>query len=488
MRSNHSSFDTPHFRLLSDSQVEDLHLATLEVLKRTGVRVFEEEALDLLRRGGADISDGNLVRIPSHLVERAIRTAPKSITLYTRDGKPAISAQGTNVYYGPSVSSAYFLDPYSQERRQPTKEDVANVAKLCDALPNIDFVMGMVVVADCPLGLADREEFEAMVLNTNKPLVGWAYDAEGAKDIVEMGVAVRGSLEDLQRKPFFVMLADPTSPLSHSQAALQKFLYMADKNLPSLYLSNPMQAASSPATMAGSIVVSNAEMLSGLVLCQLKREGAPFFYSGLPLPLDLKTTVIAQASPEGRLTIGGCAEMAQYYHLPTFGVGGISDSKFFDEQAALEGAFTSIMAGLSGINLVHGLGFVESALTGSLEMLAVQDEMIGMFKRMMGGIEVNEETLALDVIDQVGPGGQYLDTDHTLKHYKENWYPRLMDRGNHSEWEEKGKKSLSRRANELVRQTLETYQPDELPSAVRQRIRGIMKRAEEKAGAQGAGQ
>lgn len=484
MRSNHSSFDTPQFRVLSDSQIEDIHLATLEVLKRTGVRVFDEEALDLMRHGGADVSDGNLVRVPSHLVEWAIRTAPKKITLYTRDGNPAILAEGTNIYYGPSVSSAYFLDPYSGERRQPTKQDVADVSKLCDALSNVSFVMGMVVVGDCPLGLADREEFEAMVLNTNKPLVGWAYDAEGAADIVEMGIAVRGSLEELQRKPFFVLLADPTSPLAHSRTALQKFLFMAGQNLPSLYLSNPMQAASAPVTMAGSIVVSNAEMLSGLVLCQLKREGAPFFYSGLPLPLDLKTTIIAQASPEGYLSIAGCAEVAHYYGLPTFGVGGITDSKVFDEQAALEGAIGALTAGLSGINLVHGLGFVESALTGSLEMLAVQDEVIGMFKRMMGGIEVNEETLALDVIDQVGPGGQFLDTEHTLKHYKENWYPRLMDRRNYNEWEENGKKPLRQRANETVRQILEPYQPEQLPRDVRERIREVVRKAEEKAGAQ----
>lgn len=478
-KSNRMSFDNPQFRILSGDQIEDIHLATLEILRRTGVRIHAEEGLELMRRAGADISDGNLVRIPSRLAEWALDAAPKSITLYTRDGRPGIRAEGRNVYYGNAVSASNIIDPYTAERRPFKKQDVADVARLCDALPNIDFVMGLGVVSDCPIGLADREEFEALVLNTNKPLVGWAYEAEGYADIVEIGIAVRGSLEELQRWPFFALLADPTSPLSHSRVAVQKLLYLAEKNLPNLYLSSPIQSAAAPITPAASVVIANAELISGLVLCQLKREGSPYIFCGEPHPLDLKTTALCLAAPETFITLGALAEVAEYYRLPNFGIAGCTESKVFDEQAAIEGALGIAFAALSGINFVHGLGFLESALTGSLEMLVVQDEVVGMIKRVAQGMEVSEETLAIDLIDQLGPGGHFLDTDHTLRHFRENWYPTLMDRLDYSNWQDTGRKTLRERANEKVRSILENHRPPSLSDETRARIRGVVRRAEE---------
>lgn len=480
MRSSYLSITAPQFRVLSDGQIEDIHQATLEVLKRTGARVYHEEGLALMRKAGASISDGNLVRIPPHLVEWAIRTAPSNITIYTRDGKPAMYLTGTNVYYGTGPSLPNIRDPYTGERRLVKKQDVANVAKLVDALPNISYVMSMAIVSDCTVGMADREEFEAMVLNTSKPIVGWAFELEGYKDIISMGIAVRGSLEELQHKPFFVLYAEPSSPLMHSEEAVDKLLYMAERHLPCLYTPGVLSGASSPVTNAGTIVIDNCELLAGLVLAQLKREGAPCIFGGGSMPLDLRTTNPAFGSPESWLNHAALAELARYYKLPSWGFGGVTDAKVFDEQASLEGALSVMAAALSGANLVHDVGYIESGLTGSLEMVAVQDEVIGMVKRFMQGVEVSEETLAVDAIDEVGPGGHFLSSPHTLRHCRETYYPALMDRRNYQEWLDAGQKTLGQRANEKVRDIIENYQPEQLSGNVKDRIRQVMATADEK--------
>lgn len=481
MRSSRSSFGSAQFRILSDNQIEDLHLATLETMKRTGVRIYSEEGVELLRKAGADASDGNRCRIPSHLVESAIRSAPSSITLYTRDGRPAMHLEDHRSYFGTGPSLPNILDPYTGERRAVVKEDVVNVAKVCDALPNFDFVMSLGIVSDCPLGTADVAEFEAMVLNTNKPVVGWAYELEGYYDILDMALAVRGSLEEIQRYPFFALYSEPTSPFHHSKEAVDKLLFCAARRIPSLYAPTTMQGASAPVTNAGAIVVANTELLTGLVMSQLKQEGAPYIYGGFAVPLDYRTTVMGIASPEALVNSAAIADLAHHYRLPDFSVAGLADSKVFDEQCAIEGTVATMMAGLSGSNLNHDIGYIESGLTASLEMVVAMDEVIGMLKHIMRGIEVNEETIALDLIDEIGPGGHFMATDHTLRHYKENWYPSIFDRWNLSGWEEKGRKTLAQRANEKVRDIIEDYRPQPLPIAVQDRIREITRRAKERA-------
>lgn len=480
MRSNHSSFGTPHFRVLSDDQIEDIHLATLEVLQRTGVRIFDQEGLDLMKKAGADVC-GDRVRVPAHLVEWALQSKPPRVTIYGRDGDPAMYLEDYRVYYGTGPSLPTIVDPFTGERRAVLKQDVANYARLVDALPNIDYTMSMAIVSDCPLGLADREEFHAMVLNTKKPIVGWAYDVDGYADIVEMGIAVRGSLEDLQRRPFFILYAEPTSPLKHSEDAVQKLLYLAERNLPNLYTPGVMLGASGPVTDAGALVVANSELLTGLVLCQLKREGSPFIYGGGVMPLDLRTTVGCYAAPESLLNSAALSDIAHHYRVPMWGFGGVSDSKVFDQQASLEGALASMMAALSGANLIHDVGYIESGLAGSMPSIAVNDEVIGFLKRFMAGMEINAETLSVDLINQVGPGGQYLDTEQTLTHYRENWYPSLLDRHDYFDWEALGKKTLGQRATEKVHQIIKTHQPEPLPRSVQDRLAAIVSRSEQKA-------
>lgn len=481
MRTGRSSFESPQFRVLSDNNIEDIHFATLEVLKRTGVRIHDEEGLELMRRGGADISDGTLVRIPAHLAEWALRSAPSELTLYTRDGRPAMQLENYEVYYGTGPSLLKIMDPETGERRPVKKQDVADAARLCDALTNIDFVMSMGIVSDCAPGISDREEFHAMVLNTRKPIIAWAYDAAGCADIVNMGIMVRGSLKELQRRPFFILYAQPSSPLQHSKESVSKLLYVAGRQLPNLYTPGVMLGASSPVTSAGGLVIANAELITGLVLCQLKSEGAPFIYGGGAKPLDLRTMVVAYGSPEAYINCAALADIAHHYHIPVWGYGGVTDSKLFDEQAAIEGSLSTILATLSGANLVHDIGYLESAITGSLEMIAVTDEVIGMLKRFMLGIEVNDETLGMDLIGETSLGSPFLSSRHTIEHCRKNRYPALMDRHGYAEWSETGRKSLAQRANERVREILKDYEPERLQRGTEEKLAAIMAALEKRA-------
>jgi trimethylamine--corrinoid protein Co-methyltransferase len=268
-----------------------------------------------------------------------------------------------------------------------------------------------------------------------------------------------------------------TSGLRHNEEALQKLLFLAGKGLPALYIPEINAGISGPMTIAGSLALSNAGVLVGLVLSQLRREGAPFIVPGWGGEgLDMKTMVSPYCEPG---TKGMAHALARHYHLPMFGLGGCSESKLVDGQAAAEAALTLMAETLGGANLIHDLGYLESGLCGSLAQLVICDEMVGWLEHMFAPVEISEETLALDLIDQVGPDGQFLDTDHTMAHFRERWYPRVFERGNYDQWRAKGTSSLGERAVERVNEILSEHKPEPLPRDVAQRIRAIVLRAEQ---------
>jgi trimethylamine--corrinoid protein Co-methyltransferase len=480
MRSNCTVHNTPQFQALSENQLEELHLATLEVLRRTGVDVLEGEARELLRRAGAKV-DGTRVRIPPHLVEWAMRTAPPRIVLCDRTGNPAVYLEDGKGYYGTGSDTHYIIDPYTGRRRKPVKADIESVARVCDHLPNIDFVMCMGIASDVPESISDLHHFEAMVTNTAKPLVFTAWSLENLKDIVEMAEAVAGGEEALRLHPFITLYAQPISPLQMAPEGLEKLLYMAGKGLPTIWTPGMVAGATAPVTIAGAIVQGNAEGLAGLTVAQLRREGAPIVSGSGSMWLDMVSSISVYNAPESLISIAAWHQLTRSYRLPVWSYAGCSESKVFDEQAALEGAMVTLVAALSGGNLIHDVGYLESGLTTSFEMLVTSDEVIGIVKRFMQGIEVNEETLALDTINKVGPGGHFLGEDHTYRHFREHWYPGLLDRGNYQSWVANGKTTLAQRVNQRVREILETHSPEPLPEEARRELTKIIGRAEQRA-------
>ena len=480
MRANYQVNATPLFRVLSDDQIEDIYLGTLEVLERTGTRVYSDEGLELLREAGCQVSDGNLVRIPSWLVKTSLETVPERITLAGRDRSKRITLEYNKIYFGTGSDCPFILDPYTDQRRRYTFDDVYNAAKVAEALPNIDFHMSLGLTSDVPIGSYDRHQLLAMLKGTTKPLVITAVDRNGLADQYEMACEVLGGAEEFARAPLFVVYIEPSSPLNNSKEAVEKVLYAAEKGIPAIYTPCPMCGGTAPTTLAGLLVQCLAESMTGLVLAQLKKKGAPIIIGGVMSIMDMSSTIMSYGAPEMTLLSAAMTDLAKRLRLPMFSTAGCSDAKVLDQQAAIEAAISVAVAALSGANLIHDVGYLESGLIGSYDMLVMSDEIIGMVKHILRGIAVDDEHLALHVIDRVGPGGHYLADDHTLKHFKtEFWYPTLLDRARWEDWEAAGAKSLGQRVREKVLDIIENFEPEPLDADVEAGLKAICARADE---------
>jgi trimethylamine--corrinoid protein Co-methyltransferase len=476
IRTNDRTFLSAHFRRMSDEQCQKIHWASLEVMERTGVRLYEQEAIDLLQRAGAHVSDGNLVRIQSGLVEKAFTTVPRRVVLCDRHGNRVVPIEGHRSFYGPGSDCLNIIDHRTGERRKPVLQDIVEGMILADALPNIDFVMSMVLPVDVSQMVADRYQMEAMLNHTTKPIVYVTTEFSGCVDAVEMAEAVAGGADALRLNPFVACYINVTTGLRHNEEALQKLLYLAEKGLPSLYIPVGLGGATAPVTAAGCQTVWNVGALVGLVISQLKREGAPYIMAGWGAgALDMRTMTQPYAEPDRR---GIAQAMAHFYGLPMFALGGCSDSKCLDGQAGIEAALTLMVTALTGGHIVHDLGYLESGLCYSLAQLAVCDEIIGWLDHCLRGVDVSDEALAVDLIHQVGPDGQYLDSKHTLKHFRNRWYPTLIDRDNYDNWQASGAKTLEQRAAEKVEKILAKHRPEPLPADVAQAVHAVVERAE----------
>ncbi len=293
-----------------------------------------------------------------------------------------------------------------------------------------------------------------------------------------MAAAVVGGLKNLQANPFIIHYSEPNSPLILTETALDKLLLCAELKIPLLFTPGSMSGGTAPATRAGALVTSVAESLGGLVIHQLKHAGAPIISGGNSLVLDLLTTICSYGAPEFHLAISAYTELFHYYKLPVWGFAGCSDAHLVDEQAAIEATFSIMMNAMSGTNLIHDVGYLSSGLTGSCEMLVMSAEIIGMVKRMLRGILVDRESLAVEVIDRVGPGGHFLMEEHTIEHMRsEFWRPSLLNRDSLEIWQNKGNLPLRERLNQKVRSILKKHRAQPLAKNLSQQIRTIIEKA-----------
>lgn len=465
-----------HFARLTPEQCDRLHHASLEILERTGVRLYEPEALDLFKRAGAHISDGNRARIPARLVEQALAAAPRRVTLYNRDGLPVMPVEGHHTFFGPGSDCLNVVDHRTGQRRQPKLQDVVEGVTVCNALEQVDFCMSMFLPGDVHQEIADRYQMEVMLNTTAKPIIFVTYALSGCVDAVEMAEAVVGGPAALHEKPCVACYINATTGLNHNQEALQKLLYLAGKGLPMLYIPGVMAGLTEPVTVAGSTAVKNAGALVGVTLSQLKRAGTPIIVPGWGgVGLDMRSMVRPYCEPDHR----GVAEALAHHHgLPMFSLAGVSDAKLVDQQAGIEAALTLMVEAITGGHIVHDLGYLESGLTFSLAQLVICDEIVAWIKHFVQDVEINDETLALDWIDRAGPDGQFLKMEHTRRHFRERWYPQLLERDNYAGWLSKGGKTLAERAAGRVEEILSTHQPDPLPAEISRAVRAVVERAE----------
>ncbi len=466
----------PRMRMLGRRQCAAIHDASLEILRRTGVRIYHPEALQLLRQSDAQITDGNRVCFPSGLVEWALRQVPSRLALCRRGGGQAIARlEGMEVNFGTGSDCLHYLDPRTGGHRAFRAADVVDCIHVVDALPELAFCMSMGIPSDLGLSSPYRHQFALMLEHTTKPVVFVCDDRADCEAIVGMAAAAAGGMEALRLNPTVLLYSEPSTPLRHSETAMGKLLYMAEVGLPVVHSPAPMMGGTAPVTLAGGLALGNAEVLSGLVVHQLKRRGAPFVYGQGLHHLDMKTTISVYGAPEFQLARVLVAEMGRFYNMPTWGYAGHSDSCAMDEQAAIDSAFSVLVAMLSGTNLAHDLGYLEAGLTTSPEMIVLTAENILMMRAFTKGVTLDAEALALEVIEEVGPGGDFLAHEHTLKHFREYWEPGLMCRQRMEDWASEGKKRMGERLRERTIAIVEEHSPEPLPDRVREEIAYILK-------------
>lgn len=463
----------PEIRFLNPEDREAIYQGALEVLSRMGMLVLHPEGLELLRQAGCEVDEDSMVRIPAALVTRALSSAPQSIPVYDRKGELAMDLGSTRSYFGTGSDLIYALDGQSFERSVASLEDVARAARVCDALPNIDFVMSFAHPSELSPHVAYMASFQAMAENTVKPIVN---TAEGRSDLAEMrqiGILLRGSDQALRERPYTIQYAEPISPLKHPFHSVDKLLFCAESGIPCIYSPAPMAGSTAPMSMAGHVVQGLAESLFGLVMHQLKAPGAPFIMGMGAAVLDMVSSECSYNAPEYYLSYMAMIEMSHHLDLPSWGYAGTSDAQIPDGQATFEAGMMTFLSAMSGANLNHDVGYLDFGRTGSLEMIVICNEIIGQIRRMQKGVPVDASTLALEVIREVGPGGHYLMHEHTLDHVRSTqWRPKLFSRVGRDAWEQQGRLSLLDRAGQELESILASHEPEPIPEDVQGRIQG----------------
>lgn len=419
---------TPTMKILNEDQLSLIHTATLEVLEKTGVTVTHKKGLEIYADTGCVI-DKDRVRIPPNVVEKAISTAPKHVILGNRDVSEKVLLEGANTYFGATIDCVNYLDPVTEEVSESRSEHVITMAKLVDALDNYDWIMTLGIARDISEKIADRVVARIALEHCSKPVIVSCNDEESLKEAYEMAVLCRGGKESFQKAPLLGTLNCTISPLTHDDHLVAKNIFAAENDIPIVHYSGMQLGASFPATLASGIVMGSAESLSGLVLQQAINPGAPFVFGSFITVMDMKTTIFSYGAIEMTMMVGGMSQLAQRYGLPFFSTAGCTDSKQVDIQAAVEGSLQDLVMATVGGGLVHDTHcWLDHGSTLSPTYLVLGQEILTIVKKFTQGIEVSPETLAIDLIDKIGPGGTFLMDPHTMKNFKSVLYSDLFKR------------------------------------------------------------
>jgi len=474
LKVNQTIQQTTQFSVLSDDQIEQIYFAALEVLETTGARVLHERAIELFRGSDAVVTDETLVRLPASLVQRALGSNPRKITLAGRNRHRSVKLQPNAAYFGTGSDLPFTYDRKTGERRRCTRADVGDFARVVDALDQYDFHMSHGIVGDAPNPRTyDRHQFLAMLETCTKPMVLTTVDGEGLEDLWRMACMVCGGADELRLSPLFVVYIEPISPLNNDRTAMEKLLFAAEKGIPAMYTPCPSSGATAPATMAGMLVQSLAETLLAVALCHLAKPGMPLIMGGVTTVMDMATSSYSYGAPELSLVSAANTDISRWLGLPMFSTGGCTDAKVLDEQAATEMTTSLLYAQLSGANLIHDVGYMDCGTLATPEALVLCQELVGMVRAFGRGINTDDDHLALDLIDKVGPGGEFLTHDHTFDYWREWFLPKLQDRTDWETWLAEGEKTMLDRVVEETDRLLTTYEPEPLDEGLLTELKSI---------------
>jgi trimethylamine---corrinoid protein Co-methyltransferase len=463
------------FEYFSKNDLEQIHQATLTVMETTGLDFTYEPARDLFAKAGCKI-DGERVFFSKKLVEEQIKKAPSQFTLYARNPDKNIVIGGDNIAFIPCYG-APFVNDLDNGRRNGTLKDFGNFAKLAHESPYIDITGGMMTEpGDVPINHRNAERINSAMMLSDKPFMGAGTGTEDAKQTIEMASIIFGSSEELAKRPPFISILTSLTPLAFDDKMCGGIMEYAKAGMPQLISSLTIAGATGPVTMEGTLVVQNAEILAGIVLAQLIREGTPVVFSGSSSSTAMQYGTLSIGSPEMAVNTAATAQMARFYNLPVRGGGAVTDSKTVDSQSASESMMSMMMATMAGINFIlHSAGILEGYMTASYEKFVLDSEICGMCKRIKRGEQVVADKLAIDVINQVGPRGEYLTHKHTFQNFKQELYnPILGERDNFANWSTKGGLTMEQRANIKYKDILKNYEQPDIDKAVAKDLASYM--------------
>jgi len=459
-------------------QLDLIHFASLEILREVGVKVEMPEAVEIFAAAGCRVEkhgEDAIVKIPSHVVEDCLRWAPRSIVFYGRDSRDDYAVDGKRTGASPFGENVQVIDRVSRQVRKSVKLDLAQATQLCDYYNQVPMVERCMCSGDQVPGAQVLHNFQAMVGSTSKHLLlSWGTE-ETAKKILEMGYAVAGGREAFEKRPFVTAFVCPTSPLVLVKQCCEGTITAARGGAAVAIIPMALSGATAPATLGGTLVQHNAEVLSTLVLAQLTRKGTPTMYCTCSTIMDLRFAMAAVGAPEWGMLSAALARVAQYYKLPFWGNGGQSDSKLVDAQAGYEAAMTMLLTTLSGANITYGAGCLESGLTFDFAKFVLDMEAFTRVQKMVAGIDLSDEALALDIIKEVGPGGEFMTHPHTYQHMKEMSQAKVFDRRNRQTWQElSGGLDATERAYAEADRVLAEHKPMPLPEGAMTAMDGII--------------
>ncbi|MCL0050418.1 trimethylamine methyltransferase family protein [Dehalococcoidia bacterium] len=460
------------FKPLTEESIHKIHHTAMRVIEEVGFEVNSESALKLFEGAGARVDRGKqLARLPRERVMELIETAPSEINLCGRDEKHDILLGGKRVYTGTGGTALYVYHPDTGQKQLATLNDLKRIARLVDGLDNIHLFMLPTYPSELPVEQVDVNRFFAGLDNTTKHVMGGVYTLDGVKQVIRMAEIVSGSSESLRRRPLVSMIACSISPLKMDKEYGDLLVTIAGAGIPLVCPAEPLCGATSPVTLAGNLVIQTVDSLMGVMLTQIINPGSPVIFGSVASSTDLRDLKYLAGSVEMGLLNAAGAQMAHFYKLPFYATGGMTDSKVLDSQSGYESAISGLLCALAGANFIHdAAGLMEFALTVSYEKFVIDNEILGMVMRAVEGIKVNDETLAFDLIKQVGPGGNFVTAKHTRRLMRsEHYQPSLSDRNSRQDWEAKGERLTWQRAAERVEEIMSNRNSN-LPAEIRQRV------------------
>lgn len=466
----------PTISLLTKSEMEEINEGALEILEKVGIMCKNANALSILHKAGAEVDNSKqIAKISKDLVKYALKKAPPSIKLFYRDGKRSIELKENNVCFNPGSTAINVLDFETNKVRKGLTRDLTNFVRVADALDNIHAQSTAIICSNVPEEISDVYRLFLVLKNSTKPIITGAFSIEGIDYMKNILSTIVGE-ENLAKKPLAIFDACPSPPLMWSEITSQNVIDCAKLGLPVEIIPMPLSGATGPVTIAGSVVQHTAEGLSGVVLAQLTNPGAPVIYGGSPSPFEMRFLTTPMGAIETMLIDCAYVQMGKFYGLPTHAYLGLSDSKIIDTQAGFESGIGLILGALAGINVISAPGMMDFESCQSIEKLVIDNDICGMALRLIKGIQVDNETLAVDLIKNVGPGKQFLTTEHTRKWFRaEHFIPStVVDRLSRERWEKEGSKNAFERAHSLVKKILSEHTPEQLPADVEKELNAKM--------------